>query len=174
MFGTFFEVLKLFKCLFGASLSLSCSFWRCLGNLQDSKSIVLHWEIRLLKMLYSVRWGSGFPSRAHLSAPYAVATPNWHPKWTQNKFQNHTKKCSKFGPTCKSQNQHVFSKCWGHFGPKQPTNEKACNPPMDPRGQQNVQKTWNCRQNQTLASRASKIFSNNNTKPLKNVQLSFK
>ena len=88
----FFEILKLFKCFLGASLSPVCSSWGGpLGSIQNSKNIVFGMQNNTFrKYCFS---GYRCHSCVHLVASYPVLTPKRLPKWPQNETQNQTTNC---------------------------------------------------------------------------------
>ena len=91
IFGTlYFEVLKFFKCLLGAFLSLLWSSWEpprlekhdfCIG------------KSHFCWMQFSVSWSSWCPSWVHLGAAWPVFTPKWFPKWARSRTKSQKIKC---------------------------------------------------------------------------------
>ena len=160
MFGTFFEVLKLFRCLVGASLSLLCSSWGRLGSWEPPR-LEKYWyctgKHHFLKCCFSVLWGSRCLSCVHLGASYPVLSPKWLPKWTQNGTQNHTKK-SKNRYSFEPHSWQFAGHFWNLFRASTRKGANCLGLPGDPRGQQNGLKTWNCRQHQLLALKSFLIL----------------
>ena len=113
----FFEVLKLFKCLLGAFLSLLCSSWEASGPQK-------HWKTNcFLRFLQMQLFGSLKFSMALLDPSWLLLGPIWSQNGPENgppKYPKVVQKRSKKLPPTSWILRRFRAPIWDHFGVKWP------------------------------------------------------
>ena len=146
VFRTFFEVLKLFKCLLGAFLNLLCSSWEASGKQKVFQGFC--------KCSFLGLWSSQWPPWTQLRSFLARSGPKTVPKMAPQSTQKWSKNKSKKLPPKSWILRRFWAPIWDHFGVKWPLKLNLANlpgPSGQPMGPKNLLKTCNCRQNQVLA-----------------------